>query len=72
MKRKKGRATPVQSPAVNAALPTPRGGGPAYRGRGRHFWWGLCECWPPLAPRDETGAEGAFLGERDGQGKSLL
>lgn len=34
MKRKKGRATPVQSLAVNAALQTPWGGGLIYGGKG--------------------------------------
>ena len=45
MKRKKGRATPVQSLAVNAALPTARGGGLAYGGGGAGcLGGGLCEC----------------------------
>lgn len=50
MKRKKGRATSVQSPAVNAALLTLRGGGPAYRGRGGIFGGGCVSAVPPWPP----------------------
>lgn len=52
MKRKKGHATPVQSPAVNAALPTLRGGGLAYRGGGEGGFDGGCvSAGPPLGPQ---------------------
>lgn len=62
MKRKKGHATPVQSPAVNAALPTLRGGGLAYGGGGEGGFDGGCvSAGPPLAPRDETGARRGIL-----------
>lgn len=40
MKRKKGRAIPVQRRAGSAALP---GTGAGLWGRGRKIWWGLWE-----------------------------
>lgn len=69
MNRKKGRATLVQSLAVNAALRTLRGGGLSYGGGGgRSFGGGCVSAGPPLAPRDGLGMGGEAF---PGQGESL-